>query len=167
MSVSSLWMSLWQWWQLSVSMTVHARYKTNNSQWTIIDGNVQWQKIVLRMSLIVLARICYHCCMMQHSQPSPLSIVKIIKISSITLRGAEHSGWQLLDEGLSFHHDIMISWGRSWWSLASSHLCSISPLLLQPACTALQQQLQTNIIFDFWYLWTRSIITSATVYTKL
>ena len=84
----------WQW-------QAHARYKTNNSQWTIIDGNVQWHKIVLRMSLIVLARICYHCrLMMQLSYPAPLSIVKIIKISSM-----EPSHWQLVDEGCSFHHD--------------------------------------------------------------
>ena len=132
----SLWMSLWQsddschWlWQ------AHARYKTNNSQWTIIDGNVQWHKIVLRMSLIVLARICYHCrLMMQLSYPAPLSIVKIIKISSM-----EPSHWQLVDEGCSFHHDDpdpIISAGSS--------------LLLQPPCS--NSYNAANMIVDFWYL---------------
>ena len=96
----------------------HARYKTNNSQWTIIDGNVQWHKIVLRMSLIVLTD--------SHLLPpgdvtlltlTPLSsIVKIIKISSIT-------SWSTRAVICWMKTGVFIMTSCLSWSLASNHLC--------------------------------------------
>ena len=115
--MSSPWMSLWQCHD-SCQWQAYASDKTNNSQWTIIDGNVQWQKIVLRMSLIVLTDA--------HLLPpgdatlltlTPLSsIVKIIKISSIT-------SWSTRAVICWMKAGVFIMTSCLSWSLASNHLC--------------------------------------------
>lgn len=108
--MSSPWMSLWQSHD-SCQWQAYASYKTNNSQWTIIDGNVQWQKIVLRMSLIVLsewrASVTALWCNITPNPNSTLLHCQDHKnqFNNSMERSTRVVGWRL--EFSSWHHDIM------------------------------------------------------------